>query len=154
MRRSRIVDLVLLTCAVALGVALMLPGRPPRLPPVARASGDAAPRRILSNVPREKTPGSTVAAVSLFVAPPVVRAAAAPAGPATPLEKPAWLHFVAFAAISGQPTTYFFRNDLTGRILMLAKGESRSGWTLLATENGAYVLENDARTYLVTEKPQ
>jgi len=150
--RSRLIDILLGICALALGVALAYPVRPATLP-------DPRPRMEVAEAPKNPPTGkdavprpSISEIASLFTdhraSPPAARP---PAPPSTP-ERVSWLRFVAFVVGSDGQTVYFFKNDQNGRVLMLSYREPHDGWTLSGVQRNAWVLEHEAHQYLITGK--
>ena len=136
---------------LALVVVLAWPARPAPLPAVPPRPSAALPTREALSRAAADHPPSISEVAALFVP---ARPAAAPAAPAPalPPERVPWLHFVAFAVSARGETSYFFKNDQAGRVLMLVYRQPRNGWNLAVIQGDTYVLENGSHRYLVTAR--
>ncbi len=148
--QSRLPELVLLAIAVPLLAVLLYPLRRAPLP---ATQNRPAPAAVPEQAAAQSTPDplpSIRDAAALFVAyhGPAVQARKLSAPP----EKVSWLHFVAYVVASNEKKVYFFKNDQTGRVLMLTYNQPHEGWNLTRIETGTYVLEKENHSYMVSEK--
>ena len=136
---------------LALVVVLAWPTRPAPLPAVPPRTSAALPTREALSRAAADHPPSISEVAALFIP---VRPAAAPAAPAAarPPERVPWLHFLAFVVSSTGETSYFFKNDQAGRVLMLGYRQPRDGWNLAVIQGDTYVLQNGPHRYLVTAR--
>jgi hypothetical protein len=149
--QSRVLDAGMTACALALLVLLLYPARPAPVPALAARPGVARSAEQPGARPAEGPRPSLTEMAALFAAaaPPAAPAAVKPT--AAP-ERVPWLHFIAFVVGSAGQTTYFFKNDQTGRVLMLAYDQPRDGWNLAAIQGDTCVLQNGEHRYLVTRR--
>jgi len=149
--RGRILDAALAVLAVSLLALLLYPARPATLPVRPVPAGALQP----AQPPASRMGGSSrasppdVAGLFAFARP--VSTPVTPQ-PAAPPERVAWLHYIAFVVGPSGQTTYFFKNDQTGRVLMLALQEPRDGWALLEMQGDTWMLENGEHRYMVNRK--
>lgn len=147
--QSRFLDAGMTACALALLGLLLYPARPASLPVPAARPGAARPAEQAGARPLVGSRPSLTEVAALFAtAPP--KAAPAAVKPAASPERVPWLHFIAFVTSSASETFYFFKNDQTGRVLMLAYNQPREGWKLTVIQGDTCVLENGEHRYLVT----
>ena len=149
--QSRLPELGMAALSAALLVLLLNPAPPATLPARPVPDGSMQPAQVPASGRSEASrplPGEVAA---LFA---TTRAAETPAAvkPATPPERVPWLHYIAFVAGSSGPTFHFFKNDQTGRVLMLALRQPREGWNLAAIQGDTWLLENGDHRYLVTRR--
>jgi hypothetical protein len=152
MLRKKVPELLLAALALAGVAALFFPLSPAPLP--ARRQGTAVMAAAASPAQAAKDPApapSVAEAASLFIA-----HRAAPALPpqkktAAPEMAP-WLHFIAYVVSSSGQTVYFFKNDQTGRVFMLAYNQPHDGWNLASIQGDAYILEKEDHRYTVMKK--
>jgi len=149
--KSRLVEGALALVALALLAALLYPARPAPLPAQANRTGLAQPAEAPPTRPAPATRPSLAEVASLFGAAPPA-SVPAEVSPAPTPERVPWLRYIAFATGASGETTYFFKNDQTGRVLVLALRRPRDGWNLAALREDAWLLENGEHSYLVTRK--
>lgn len=149
--QSRLLETGMGACALVLLALLAYPARPAPLPAGAARTGPARPaQQAAARVPSGSRPSlAEVAALFAPVRPPAAPAAVKPSAPPEPVP---WLHYIAFVVGSGGQTTYFFKNDQTGRVLMLARDQPREGWNLAVIQGDTCVLQYGEHRYLVTRK--
>lgn len=148
---SRLLDGAMAAAAAALLVLLLYPSRPAPLPSRAALSGSLEPAGPAASPAAAGAQPSAAEVAALFTS---ARQAAAPA-PAAPVAAPLrvpWLHYVAYVVGTSGRTSWFFKNDQSGRLLMLELQQPRDGWTLAAIQEDAWVLENGASRYLVNKR--
>ena len=149
MLQNRLPEIVLLSIALALLALMLYPQRPSPLPATRSRQPANAPLQVAAQGIPDPLP-SIKETAGLFAA--YRGPAVAAKKPSAPPEKAAWLHFVAYVVASNEKTVYFFKNDQTGRVLMLTYNQPHEGWSLTRIEGGAYTLEKDNHSYLVSEK--
>jgi hypothetical protein len=150
--RKRLPDLLLLALALLCAAALVYPLRPTPLPalPARPTIAASAQGKVVQKDP-DPQPSITETA-ALFIPHRPSTSQRQPQKPPAPPEKVPWLHFIAYVVGSNGQTVYFFKNDQTGRVLMLAYNQPHDGWNLAGIQGGTYVLERDSHSYMVTEK--
>jgi hypothetical protein len=149
--QSRFMEAGMSACVLALIAFLMYPAHPAPLPVGTARTGSARPAEQAAARAQSASRPSLAEVAALF-APSRPPAPPAAVKPAAPPESVPWLHYIAFVVGSGGQTTYFFKNDQTGRVLMLAYAQPREGWNLEVIQGDTYVLQNGEHRYLVTRK--
>jgi len=146
--RNRLPEALLAILAVTAAATFFYPIRGTPLPaPKVRAA--ASPGEPVLDAANDAIKASPAELGALFFAQraPAVRAQKKPVP-----EKVPWLRFVAYVVGPEGETTYFFKNEQNGRVLMLSSHRPQSGWKMSSIQAGAYVLEKDGHAYLVTER--
>lgn len=149
--QSRLLDGAMAAAAVVLLVLLVYPARPAPLPARTAAGGVPQPAQLPVSRGTVGARPSAAEVAGLFAAARPA-SAPAPAAPASSPERVPWLHYIAYVVGSSGQTTWFFKNDQTGRVLMLVLQQPRDGWTLAAIQGDAWLLESQGHRYLVSRK--
>lgn len=149
-RNSRIPELALSAAAALLAAAVLYPLRPAEPPPRPTATH---PKRELASQSATATSAGAFAVgevSALFVpfAPAKKKAPKPPSKAPAPVE-PTWLHYLAFAVDAKGSTLYVFKDDRTGRVLILSNSSTSDGWRLLSGTPGGFLLEKGGIRYLV-----
>lgn len=150
--RNRFPDLILFFLLLLLAAALVYPLKPSPLPPLqSRASHPVSP--VQDVLPSDPDPRPSIAdTAALFISRRPHPSPQPARKVSIPPEKVPWLHFIAFVVASSEKTVYFFKNDQTGRVLMLTYNQPHEGWNLTGIQGVSYILEKDDHSYVVSEK--
>jgi len=140
--------MILAGAVLVLAVALLAPARLPPLPPPSAARAPQPDVHAgVATVPDRSPPPVVAEVAGLFV--PARAARPLPVAVPRPPQQAPWLHYVAFAVNAGGETVYFFKDDQSGRVLMLSLSRTAGDWRLLSADKGGYLLEKGGQQFLV-----
>lgn len=138
--------------AVLLAAAILFPHRPVALPPRPTHTDRPRPQRSrqASAANADASTAAQIAALFVPFAPRKKTVPKPPPKPVPPIE-PAWLHYLAFAVDGKGSTLYMFKDDRTGRVLILSASSTSEGWRMVSSSSSGFLLENGKIRYLVKE---